>query len=99
MPVHIFGNPCNMSEIEAIAQKYDLLIVEDAAEAHGAEFQGRKIGSFSAVASFSFFANKNVTTGEGGMLVTNNESLLTNVGILKTCAFQTINKEFMSIKK
>lgn len=73
MPVHIFGNPCNMTEILKIAKKYNLFIVEDAAEAHGAEYDGKKVGSFSDIASFSFFANKNLTTGEGGMVVMNEE--------------------------
>lgn len=73
IPVHIFGNMCDMNTIETIAEKYHLFIVEDAAEAHGAEYCGKKAGSFSDIACFSFFANKNLTTGEGGMCVTNNE--------------------------
>lgn len=73
IPVHIFGNPCKMDEICAIAKEYGLYIVEDAAEAHGAEYMGMKTGSFSDIATFSFFANKNLTTGEGGMCVTNSE--------------------------
>ena len=73
IPVHIFGNPCNMDAIVDIAKKHKLFIVEDAAEAHGATYKGRKVGSFSDIACFSFFANKNVTTGEGGMCVTNDD--------------------------
>ncbi len=73
IPVHIFGNPCDMNAICSIAKKHNLYIIEDAAEAHGAEFAGKKTGSFSDIASFSFFANKNLTTGEGGMVVTDNE--------------------------
>lgn len=73
IPVHIFGNPCNMDEISKIAKKYNLFVIEDAAESHGAEYNGKKIGSFSDIACFSFFANKNLTTGEGGMCITNNE--------------------------
>ena len=72
IPVHIFGNPCNMDAISKIAKQYNLFIVEDAAEAHGAEYNGKKAGSFSDIGCFSFFANKNLTTGEGGMVVTNN---------------------------
>ncbi len=72
IPVHIFGNPCNMDAITKIAKQYNLFIVEDAAEAHGAEYNGKKAGSFSDIGCFSFFANKNLTTGEGGMVVTNN---------------------------
>ena len=71
IPVHIFGNPCNMERIKEIANKYNLYIIEDAAEAHGAEYRGKKVGSFSDIGCFSFFANKNLTTGEGGMVVTN----------------------------
>lgn len=82
IPVHIFGNPCDMAEINHIAKKYGLFIVEDAAEAHGAEFDGKKVGSFSDIASFSFFANKNLTTGEGGMVVTDSE------GYYKSCKYK-----------
>lgn len=73
MPVHIFGNPCDMDEIKRIAKKYKLHIIEDCAEAHGATYKNKKVGSFSSIAAFSFFANKNLTTGEGGMVVTNNK--------------------------
>lgn len=73
MPVHIFGNPCNMKQICKIAKKHKLYIIEDCAEAHGATYNDKKVGSFSDVAAFSFFANKNLTTGEGGMVVTNNK--------------------------
>ena len=73
IPVHIFGNPCNMYKIRELADKYNLFVVEDAAEAHGATFDGKKVGSFSEIACFSFFANKNITTGEGGMCVTSSK--------------------------
>jgi len=75
MPVHIFGNPCDMGAIHEIAERHKLLIIEDAAEAHGASYKGKKTGSFSDIAAFSFFANKNLTTGEGGMVLTNSERL------------------------
>lgn len=87
MPVHVFGNPCNMYEIERISKKYKLFIVEDAAEAHGATYNGEKVGSFSDIASFSFFANKNFTTGEGGMVVTNNKEYFDKCRCLKNMAF------------
>ncbi|MBR3627892.1 MAG: DegT/DnrJ/EryC1/StrS family aminotransferase [Elusimicrobia bacterium] len=74
MPVHIFGNPCDMSKIIKIAKKYKLHVIEDCAEAHGATYKNKKVGSFSSISAFSFFANKNLTTGEGGMVVTNNEN-------------------------
>jgi len=73
IPVHVFGNPCNMDAICDIAKRHNLFIVEDAAEAHGATYKGKKVGSFSAIGCFSFFANKNITTGEGGMCVTDDD--------------------------
>lgn len=87
MPVHIFGNPCNMAKIEAIAKKHKLYIVEDAAEAHGALYNGKKVGSFSDIASFSFFANKNLTTGEGGMVVMKDEKYYDKCRYLKNMSF------------
>ncbi len=75
MPVHIFGNPCDMRAVNAIAAEHGLVVLEDAAEAHGAEFGGKKTGMLGSIAAFSFFANKNVTTGEGGMALTNNDAL------------------------
>ena len=87
MPVHIFGNPCNMSKIEEIAKKYNLYLIEDAAEAHGALYNGKKVGSFSDIASFSFFANKNLTTGEGGMVVMKDENYYDKCRYLKNMSF------------
>ena len=87
IPVHIFGNPCDMSKICGIARKYKLHIVEDAAEAHGAKFNGKMVGSFSDIASFSFFANKNLTTGEGGMVVTDSEEYYKKCKYFKNMCF------------
>ena len=75
MAVHIFGNPCDMAALQAIADTRGIVLMEDAAEAHGAEFAGRKAGALSKIAGFSFFANKNITTGEGGMVVTDDDAL------------------------
>lgn len=75
MPVHLLGYPCNMNRINKIAKKHDLYIIEDTCEAHGAEFCGKKAGSFGDVGTFSFFASHHITTMEGGMLVTNNEKI------------------------
>jgi perosamine synthetase len=75
MPVHIFGTVCQMSALQELADKHGLVLIEDAAEAHGAEYKGRKAGSLSKIAAFSFFANKNLTTGEGGMVVTDDDDL------------------------
>ncbi|MCW1400962.1 DegT/DnrJ/EryC1/StrS family aminotransferase [Novosphingobium sp. MW5] len=75
MPVHLYGHPAAMDEIMAVAAKYGLLVIEDAAEAHGANLDGRRVGGLGHCASFSFYANKNMTTGEGGIITTNNASL------------------------
>lgn len=74
IPVHLYGHPADMKPILQIARKYGLLVVEDAAEAHGAEYRGKTVGSIGNMACFSFFGNKIITTGEGGMIVTNNKS-------------------------
>ena len=75
MAVHIFGSPCDMAALQTIADRHELWLMEDAAEAHGATFRGKKSGSLSRIAGFSFFANKNITTGEGGMVVTDDDDL------------------------
>lgn len=87
MPVHIFGKMCDMDAIKAIAEKHNLYIIEDAAEAHGATYHGKKAGSFSDIAAFSFFANKNITTGEGGMVVTNNKEAYDQARYYKNVCF------------
>jgi len=87
MPVHIFGNMCDMSKITDIASKNNLYVLEDAAEAHGAEYNGKKSGSFSDIAAFSFYANKNLTTGEGGMVITSNEELYKKAKYYKNLCF------------
>ena len=75
LPVHLFGNPCEMDKILAIAEKYDLKVVEDACQAHGAEFKGKKVGTFGNIACFSLYATKNMITIEGGMITTNDRGL------------------------
>lgn len=75
IPVHIYGQVCNMERIMELSRKYNLYVVEDCAEAHGAEFKGQKVGSFGDIGCFSFFGNKVITTGEGGMCVTDKEEL------------------------
>lgn len=87
MPVHIYGHPCDMDSIMKLAQKHNLLVIEDAAEAHGAEYKRKKAGSFGHVNCFSFYANKIITTGEGGMLVTNNDDVADKAKRLKDQAF------------
>ncbi|KTC84732.1 MULTISPECIES: DegT/DnrJ/EryC1/StrS family aminotransferase [Legionella] len=75
IPVHLYGHPADMEAINKLADQYGLWVVEDAAEAHGAEVLGSKVGSLGTCAAFSFFGNKIITTGEGGMVTTNNDEL------------------------
>lgn len=75
MPVHLMGKPAQMDKIMAIAKKYRLHVIEDAAEAHGAEYRGKKIGSIGDMACFSLYAAHIVTTIEGGMIITNNQQM------------------------
>lgn len=75
LPVHYGGHPCAMDEIMQIAEAHRLSVVEDAAHAVAAEYKGRKVGSIGDLTSFSFYATKNLTTGEGGMITTNNSEL------------------------
>jgi perosamine synthetase len=75
MVVHLYGLPCDMGAIEAIAARHGLAIIEDAAEMHGQTWRGRPCGSFGAISTFSFYPNKHVTTGEGGMLVMDDDAL------------------------
>ena len=75
MPVHIYGHPADMKEILKIAKKHKLFVIEDAAEAHGAKYKGKKCGTLGHINCFSFYANKIVTTGEGGMVVTDDDRL------------------------
>ena len=83
MPVHLYGQPCEMSSIMKIANEYKLLVVEDCAEAFGSLYKGEHVGSFGVISTFSFFGNKTITTGEGGMVVTNDSSLIEKVIHLK----------------
>jgi CDP-6-deoxy-D-xylo-4-hexulose-3-dehydrase len=73
VPVHLLGYPCNMKRIMEIGEKHDMYVIEDSCEAHGAEYFGKKVGSFGDMATFSFFLSHHITTIEGGMLVTDNE--------------------------
>lgn len=75
IPVHLYGHPADMETINKLADQYGLWVVEDAAEAHGAEILGNKVGGLATCATFSFFGNKIITTGEGGMVTTNDDEL------------------------
>ncbi len=83
IPVHIYGQPCDMGRICEIAQEHDLYIIEDCAEAHGAEWNKKKVGSFGIISCFSFFGNKVITTGEGGMCITSNKELNDKMRMLR----------------
>jgi len=83
IPVHLYGQSCDMGAIMEIAKKHDLKVIEDCAEAHGAMFAGEKVGSFGDVGCFSFFGNKVITTGEGGMCTTNNIALNEKMRVLR----------------
>ena len=83
IPVHLYGHPCDMDAILNIAHKHNLYVIEDAAEAHGAGYKGKKVGSFGDIACFSFYGNKLITTGEGGMCLTNDEELAQRMRILR----------------
>jgi perosamine synthetase len=87
MPVSIFGHPCEMDKIWEIARKYDILVIEDAAESHGAEYKNKKTGSLADITAFSFFGNKIITTGEGGMVVTNDEAMYNKARYHKNLCF------------
>jgi perosamine synthetase len=83
IPVHLYGHPADMGRIMKLAEKYDLFVIEDAAEAHGAEYRGSKVGSLGHVGCFSFYGNKVITTGEGGLLTTNSSEMAEKARFLK----------------
>lgn len=88
IPVHLFGHPVDMDRLRAIAEKHGLVVIEDCAEAHGATVRGRPVGSLGTMGCFSFYANKIITTGEGGMVTTNDPALAERLRLLRNLAFQ-----------
>ena len=88
MPVHIYGHPVDMAPLMELASRHGLAVVEDAAEAHGAEYRGRRAGSFGESSCFSFYANKLLTTGEGGMLLIDDDRLAERARGLRNLGFQ-----------
>jgi perosamine synthetase len=86
LPVHMYGHPVDMDPLLEIADKFSIAVIEDSAEAHGAEYKGKRCGSFGSLGCFSFYANKIITTGEGGMVVTNDPFLADKARRLKDLA-------------
>lgn len=83
MAVHVYGHPCDMDELTEIATEYNLSIIEDCAESFGSIYKGKKAGTIGDIGVFSFFGNKTITTGEGGMVITNNKTLIDRVNLFK----------------
>lgn len=92
IPVHIYGHPVNMDKIMKLAEENNLIVIEDAAEAHGAEYKNKKVGGIGHIGCFSFYANKIITTGEGGMLVTDNKSYAEKSKMLANLAFSDVTR-------
>ena len=88
MVVHIYGLPVDMDKVLELARKYNLKIIEDAAEEIGQTYNGKTIGSFGDISCFSFYPNKHITTGEGGMILTDNEELTEKCRYLRNLCFQ-----------
>lgn len=88
MPVHIYGLPVDMDPLLAIAERRGLAVIEDAAEAHGLDYKGRPCGSFGTLSTFSFYPNKHVTTGEGGMILCNDAALAERCRYLRNLCFK-----------
>ncbi len=88
MIVHLYGLPVEVDQILALAKKYDLKVIEDAAEMHGQTYNGKPCGSFGDISTFSFYPNKHITTGEGGMVVTDDEELAERCRMLRNLCFK-----------
>lgn len=88
MVVHLYGLPVEMDKILALARKYHLKVIEDAAEMHGQTYKGKPCGSFGDISTFSFYPNKHITTGEGGMVVTDDEGLAERCRMLRNLCFK-----------
>jgi len=89
IPVHLYGHPVDMDRLMEIARRHNLIVIEDCAESHGATVRGRMTGSFGHMACFSFYANKVITTGEGGMVTTNDPAKAERLRLLRNLGFTT----------
>ena len=87
IPVHLYGHPVDMDALMKIAKRHNLIVIEDCAECHGAKCRGRMTGSFGDMGCFSFYANKVITTGEGGMVVTNHKGMAERLRLLRNLGF------------
>ena len=87
IPVHVYGHPVDMDRVRAIADEHNLIVIEDCAESHGATVRGRMTGGLGQMGCFSFYANKIITTGEGGMVTTNDDALADRLRLLRNLAF------------
>ena len=94
--VHLYGHPADMDRICAVARKHKLFVIEDACEAHGALYKGGKVGSLGTAAAFSFYGNKIITTGEGGMITTEDRKLLERINYLKAHALDKKHEYYHS---
>ena len=88
MVVHMYGHPCDMDPIKDLAKRYGLFVIEDAAEAHGAEYKGQQVGAIGDVGCFSLYGNKIITSGEGGLLTTNSVEIADRARLLRNQAFE-----------
>lgn len=97
IPVHLYGLSCDMTRIMDIANRHGIPVIEDAAEAHGAKWDGKVVGSMGAIGSFSFFGNKIITSGEGGMLVTDDEKLYDTMKLYRSQGVDPSQKRYWHI--
>jgi len=95
MIVHLYGHPVDMEPIMKLAKKHNLFLIEDAAEAHGAEYKGKKVGAFGEIGCFSFYANKIITTGEGGMLTINDPEIAKKAKHLRDQAYDATRRKWL----
>ena len=95
--VHLYGHPCDMDKINSIAKRNNLYVIEDAAEAIGSEYENKKVGRFGDIATFSFYGNKTITTGEGGMVVTNDDELANKVQLLKGQGMSPVRRYWFDV--
>ena len=94
IPVHVYGHPADLDPILALARQHGFAVVEDAAEAHGARYRGRRVGALGDLGAFSFYGNKIITTGEGGMVVTNDSTLARRAAFLRDHAMDPVRRYY-----